>query len=96
MSRRHYLITYDISDDKRRDEIFRTLKDQGNHTQYSVFLCQLNPRELAELKSILVPLTNHAEDQILIVDLGKAMRTEDLQIEAIGRVFVPPSRTMIV
>ena len=96
MSRRHYLITYDISDDKRRDEIFRTLKDAGNHTQYSVFLCQLNPRELAELKSVLTPLTNQAEDQILIVDLGAAIRAEDLQIEAIGRTFLPPTRTMIV
>ena len=96
MSRRHYLITYDISDDKRRDEIFETLKDQGNHTQYSVFLCQLNPRELAELKSVLLGLTNQAEDQILIVDLGKAVRVDDLQIEAIGRVFTPPTRTMIV
>ena len=96
MSRRHYLVTYDISDDKRRDKIFTALKDQGNHTQYSVFLCQLNPRELAELKSDLLDLTNHAEDQILIVDLGKAVHVEDLQIEAIGRVFSPPSRTMIV
>ena len=35
-------------------------------------------------------------DQILIVDLGKAVRVDDLQIEAIGQVFSPPVRTMII
>ena len=36
MSRRHYLITYDISDDKRRTSVFRTLVGQGDHVGDSV------------------------------------------------------------
>ncbi len=96
MGRRHYLVTYDIADDKRRDGIFQALRDQGDHTQFSVFLCQLDARELAELKTVLIPLTNQAEDQILIVDLGKVHWATDLEIEAIGKAFAPPVRTMIV
>lgn len=96
MARRHYLITYDISNDKRRDKVFQTLRDNGDHTQFSVFLCQLSESELAGLKAALIPLTNRSEDQILIIDLGVAERTEELEIQAIGRVFSPPLRTMIV
>ena len=32
-SRRRYLVTYDISDDKRRDEVFKLCRQQGDHTQ---------------------------------------------------------------
>ncbi|HUT57607.1 MAG TPA: CRISPR-associated endonuclease Cas2, partial [Phycisphaerae bacterium] len=39
--RRRYLVTYDISDDKRRDLVFKTLRDRGDHVQFSVFLCEL-------------------------------------------------------
>jgi CRISPR-associated protein Cas2 len=46
MERRRYLVTYDISDDKRRDQVFQTLRDNGDHAQYSVFFCELTPREL--------------------------------------------------
>ena len=37
--RRRFLITYDISDDKRRNNVFKALRDCGDHVQYSVFIC---------------------------------------------------------
>ena len=51
MARRHFLITYDVSDDKRRTTIFNTLQGNGDHAQFSVFLCQLNATELARLRA---------------------------------------------
>ena len=39
MSRRHYLVTYDVSDDKRRTHLFKLLEGNGDHVQYSVFFC---------------------------------------------------------
>ena len=94
--RRNYLITYDIADDRRRTRIFHTLEDNGDHTQFSVFLCQLSTEELAALRGQLQQMVHQNEDQLLIVDLGKSTHDVALEIEAIGRVYRPSTRTMIV
>lgn len=96
MSRRHFLISYDVSNDKRRTKIFHTLRDNGDHAQFSVFLCQLSPAELARLRAALQSLVNTAEDQVMIVDLGKVYSDETLQIETLGVPYSPPNRAMIV
>jgi CRISPR-associated protein Cas2 len=96
MSRRHYLITYDVSDDKRRNRVFTLLQGNGDHAQFSVFLCELNATELAQLRARLTPMINAAEDQILIVDFGKVHDDAQVNVEAVGRIYSPPARTMIV
>ena len=96
MNRRHFLISYDISDDKRRNQVFNCLQANGDHAQFSVFLCQLNPRELARLKASLQPMINATEDQILILDLGRVEYSEQLDITTLGRAHTPPNRSMIV
>ena len=52
------LISYDISDDKRRLKIMKTLEDYGRRVQYSVFECHLRPIELERLKNRLQALVN--------------------------------------
>ena len=96
MSRRHFLITYDISDDKRRTEVFNLLHGHGDHAQFSVFLCQLNLMELARLQSALQPMIDGTKDQILILDLGKVLFSEPLAVMSLGRAYSPPQRSMIV
>jgi len=96
MSRRHYLISYDISDDKRRNHVFQALHDSGDHAQYSVFFCQLNPQELAALRSELTGFINARQDQVLIVDLGEAHNPLDAGIECIGQRYNPPARVQII
>lgn len=96
MARRHFLVTYDITDDKRRNGVFETLQANGDHAQYSVFLCQLNPLELARLRAAVQPLIDSTEDQILIVELGKVHSDEPLRLETLGLPYVPPARAMIV
>ena len=44
-----YLIAYDISNDKRRTKIHKTLCGFGQCTQYSSFECFLNEKELITL-----------------------------------------------
>jgi CRISPR-associated protein Cas2 len=44
------VVSYDISDDRRRTKVMKTLKNFGAHIQYSVFECRLQPKEFAELK----------------------------------------------
>ena len=95
-TRRHYLVCYDISDDHRRDKVFHQLEGRGDHAQYSVFFCQLNPRELAELRSSLTHIINHQEDQVLLVDLGPAHNPLDGGIECLGKSFQPQARAVVI
>lgn len=94
--RRHYLVTYDISDDKRRAAVFKTLSGFGNHAQYSVFFCELNDKELIKLRSRLRAEVHDRDDQVLIVDLGLATTPLESGIEAVGRGYDPPVRSIVI
>ena len=96
MPRRHYLVTYDISDDKRRTRVFKILHDFGDHAQYSVFFCEINEQELAILKAKMNRVVNHDEDQILILDLGTHTEPLERGLECVGRTYQPPSRVTVV
>ena len=95
-TRRHYIVSYDISDDKRRNKVFERLEGRGDHAQFSVFFCQLNPRELAQLRSDLTGIIDNAKDQVLIVDLGPAHNPLDGGIECLGIVFTVRSSVIVV
>ena len=79
-----YLVCYDIADDKRLRRVFKTCYNFGNHLQFSVFECDLNPAEKIELESTLGKIINHKEDQILFVSLGPAEGRGDRVITALG------------
>lgn len=96
MARRHFLVAYDISDDKRRSRVFNALMDVGDHVQYSIFLCDLSPMERVALRAHLAGLINNAEDQIIILDLGEAEESLAGSLECIGRRYVPPVRVQVV
>ncbi len=96
MSRRHYLITYDIADDKRRTSVFNTLHDHGDHAQFSVFFCQLTLTERVALEIRISESIDHAQDQVLFVDLGKSDHDLAVRVDAVGKCYEAPVRTMIV
>ena len=96
MSRRHYLVTYDVSDDKRRNQVFKTLHGYGDHAQYSVFFCELSDRELVQLRSRLRTEIHHTEDQVLIVDLGASARPLEEGLDVLGRGYQPATRVVVV
>ena len=72
MSRRRYLVAYDISDDARLRRVHTVAKAYGYPLQYSVFICDLDRAEMAGLKWQLGDEINHAEDRVVIIDLGDA------------------------
>ena len=53
--RNRYFVTYDISDDTRRTAVFKTLRGFGDHLQYSVFRCDLSPRQRAVMIAAVDP-----------------------------------------
>ncbi len=61
-----YIVSYDVSSDRRRRKIATTLEDYGKRVQYSVFECDLTDRRYKELYSKLVKLTTEMEDGSVI------------------------------
>ncbi len=52
-----FLVCYDVADDKRLRRAFKTCRNFGDHLQYSVFECDLNPSEKIELEDALSRLS---------------------------------------
>jgi len=94
--RNRYLIAYDASDDKRRNCLFKALMGNGDHVQFSVFMCDLSDVELARLKGQLARAVNHRQDQVIILSLGPADQAMESRLECIGKAYCPPSRVMVV
>ena len=94
--RRIYLVTYDITDDKRLRQVFKKMNGYGEHLQYSVFQCELSDKERAQMTAELNPLINHNEDQILIFILGHAESYNAQATQALGRPYVFVERHAIV
>ena len=47
------VITYDITNDRRRTRVFEALKSYGQHVQYSVFECELSRQAYLQLRDRL-------------------------------------------
>ena len=60
----HVVITYDISEDKRRTKIHTILKSYGQWMQFSVFECVLTAAEYTKLRNRLNKLIKPTEDSI--------------------------------
>lgn len=96
MSRRRYVVAYDIRDDARLRRVHKTMKAFGDPMQYSVFVCDLDRMELTDMKRALMEAMNQAVDSIAIMDLG-AVQTQRPPFEFIGaRKALPSSGARIV
>jgi CRISPR-associated protein Cas2 len=58
------VITYDISEDKRRTKIHKVLKSYGQWMQFSVFECDLTETQYARLRLRLNKLIKPDQDSI--------------------------------
>lgn len=63
------LISYDISDDKKRTRLAKRLKDFGPRVQKSVFEADVKTKELKELKKVLAKVELDKEDSIRLYKL---------------------------
>ena len=90
-----YIVTYDISDPKRWRQLFRLMRGYGEWLQLSVFQCRLGRRRHAELVALIDNLIHHADDHVVIVDLGPADKVAP-RITSLGRVFRPVEREPVI
>lgn len=94
--RNRFLVTYDISDAKRLRQVFKTMHGFGDPLQYSVFACDLNPKERALLVTALDEIIHHGEDRIMIVDLGPADGRSKDAIQFLGKSTPPPESGPVI
>jgi CRISPR-associated protein Cas2 len=67
-----YVITYDIADDHRREDVATLLSGYGPRVQLSVFECDLRSRrEAASLRAKLRELIDPVEDQVRLYPLDE-------------------------
>jgi len=94
--RKTYLVLYDICDDKRLRKVHKTMRDFGDHLQYSIFECQLTSIDLARCRHTLAEIIKHDEDQVLFVDLGPTAGRGERVISALGQPYSPIDAPCIV
>ena len=94
--RNTYLVCYDICDDKRLRKVCKTMRDFGDHLQYSIFECQFTPIDLAKCRHTLSEIIKHNEDQVLFVDLGPTEGRGERVITALGQPYSPINAPCIV
>lgn len=91
-----YLVCYDIRDDKRLRKVFRTMKDFGDHLQYSIFECQFTAMDLHRCRAAHAEIIHHDLDQVLFVDLGPSEGRGERVIASLGQPYAPIDAPCIV
>ena len=94
--RNRFLVCYDVSDPKRLARTYKKMNGFGEPAQYSVFICDLSPKERVLLEEALTELLNLKEDRALIVDLGPSQGRGGESYTVLGKAPNLPRRTAIV
>jgi CRISPR-associated protein Cas2 len=71
MSRRRYLVAYDIRDDRRLRSVASCMEAFGERIQYSVFICDLSAQEIVHMRTDIETRMKPSEDSVMVVDLGR-------------------------
>lgn len=94
--RNRYLVCYDVSDPKRLERAYKKMNGFGWPVQYSVFLCDLSPKERVLLEEALAEILNLKEDRVLILDAGPTEGRGRSCFTVIGVQSVPPRHRVVV
>jgi CRISPR-associated protein Cas2 len=82
-----YIVCYDIRDEKRLRKVHKTMRNWGDHLQYSVFECQLTSSDLISCRAELAQIIHHDLDQVLFINLGPSKGRGERVIEALGQPY---------
>ena len=86
------IVSYDISSNRRRYKVMKTLEGFGTRVQFSVFECNLKLREIDELRKRLTKLSGQ-EDSIRFYFMG----AEDVKrIERLGDARIVRDKIFIL
>ncbi|MYC23887.1 MAG: CRISPR-associated endonuclease Cas2 [Caldilineaceae bacterium SB0662_bin_25] len=94
--RNRYIVAYDISDGKRLRRIFKKMHGFGDALQYSVFACDLSPKERVIMEEALTEIMNLKEDRVIIIDVGPVEGRGGEVMRTLGRQTKPRQREALV
>ncbi len=83
------VVTYDITDDRRRRRVHKIMKNFGTRQQYSVFECDISQGELARMRLLLKAEIDPWEDSIRIYRMCGGCRVK-VTVEGNGDIFEKP------
>jgi CRISPR-associated protein Cas2 len=75
-----YGVVYDVTQDRRRNKIFKALKRYGVAKQKSYFECSLDDKELAKMVAEMRKLVNAEVDQLKVLPLHENLREKAVSI----------------
>lgn len=90
MSRRRYLVAYDICNPTRLRTVHKVVLAYGDPLQYSVYLCDLTGVQLVELRTKLREIIHHDVDAVSIFDLGPTDGRTVWAVQHLGRPATEP------
>jgi CRISPR-associated protein Cas2 len=86
------VVSYDITSNRRRTKVMKTLEGYGTRVQYSVFECRLKTKDIDRMRRELKRLISEAEDSIRLYfisadDVKRIKRLGDART-ADERIFI--------
>ena len=90
-----YIVTYDISDDKRWRRLFKLMHGYGEWLQLSVFQCRLTRTRQAELVQLIEGILHREKDHLLMLDIGPAENVQP-RVLSFGKTFAPVERAPVI
>ncbi len=91
--RKFYLIVYDITNDRRRAKIAKTLEALGTRVQYSVFEIYLTEKEFDRMKHRIIKIIAEEEDSLRIYNLCEKCRQA---IAVLGKGEISPAPGVVI
>lgn len=67
--KRYCIIAYDVSDNKRRDKVCKSLEKYGLRSNFSVFECMMTDKQLEDLKLRIAKIIDIKEDSVMYYPL---------------------------
>ncbi len=92
----YYIVSYDITDQKRWNRVYKIMQGHGQRIQYSLFICVLSEKDIIKLDMKLRDVIKHDEDKVMIVELGPSDGFAKNRIKCLGVNTPLPIRQPII
>lgn len=89
-----YVISYDIPDNQRRNQLAKVLKGFGSRVQYSVFEAHLTRSQFKQMKQVVNGIIDTDEDSVRYYALCHAC-TGRIEVPAVGDVTTVPETIVV-
>ena len=89
-----YVISYDIPDNQRRNQLAKVLKGFGSRVQYSVFEAHLTRSQFEQMKQAVNSVINSEKDAVRYYSLCRAC-VGHIEVPAVGDVTTAPETIVV-